>query len=399
LIQIKAKYFTSLSQYYRAQTDESSGKHGDALVRFTIAETTAKECNRIATSFNSSFLTQLSPTLPADAGFAISERTKAHLAVCTERRAEASRENDLIYNAVLPAPEALPPPERIPGVAKPVPIQEVYGTPEVQKVIGQDIFIKLVPLSVHESASVYSEEKAKLVRAEAERAEVAEGEVRSALDALGVREGLARYKAIVDEGEGGQQQDPVPTEVRRWRDDIETVERTEGVETLLATLARLKESVRRELQEGVAAELDAESRECEAMRVKYDHLWTQEPSAGPSRQLRQDLKANLTALEAAGQSDAQVHALWESVQGEIRVLLTPSMLEDVFREGGQLQQESLLDIDTGESEQERARISTLVNQIEERLGRLNKIGHERSEVLKDLKAAVSLLFHANDRRI
>ena len=52
--------------------------------------------------------------------------------------------------------------------------------------IGQDFFLRLVPLSVHESASVYSEEKGKLVRGEVEKADSAEGEARSALDGLGV---------------------------------------------------------------------------------------------------------------------------------------------------------------------------------------------------------------------
>ena len=44
-----------------------------------------------------------------------------------------------------------------------IPIQGFYGSPDVQKTIGQDIFIRHFPLSAHESASVYSEEKAKLV--------------------------------------------------------------------------------------------------------------------------------------------------------------------------------------------------------------------------------------------
>ncbi|EEB86711.1 hypothetical protein MPER_16232, partial [Moniliophthora perniciosa FA553] len=144
LVQIKAKYFSSLSQFYRANADNTAGKHGEALVRYTLAETHAKEAHRLSSSFSSGFSSTLSPTLPADAGSSILERTKAHLALCTDRKNEAQRENDLIYNAVLPAPETLPTIDKTP-VAQPIPIQEVYGTPEVQKTIGQDIFIRLVP--------------------------------------------------------------------------------------------------------------------------------------------------------------------------------------------------------------------------------------------------------------
>ncbi|KAI0366555.1 BRO1-domain-containing protein [Pilatotrama ljubarskyi] len=389
VIQTKAKYFTSLSQYYRGLADSAAGKHGDALVRFQVAETAAKEANRTASSFASLFVTQMSPNLPPDAGPALQELTKAHLAVVTDKKNEAQRENDLIYNAILPTPETLPQIEKA-VVATPITIQEVYASPDVQKVIGQDMFVRLIPLSVHESASVYSEEKAKLVRGEVEKADNAEVEVKSALDALGIKEGLARYKAIAEGGVGGEAE--LPAEVRRWKEDIALMEEREGVEGIVSELVRMKDTVKREL-EGISRDLDAESRACEAMRVKYDHLWTQAPSAALTKTLRQDLKSHLSALDAAAQSDQQVVHLWESVRGEIQLLLSPEV-EDVFRAStanGGAGSENLLDLDVGseaKDEEERIRIGQFVEEIEERLGRLNKISHERGQVLKDLKDKV-----------
>lgn len=389
--QIKAKYFTSLSQYYRALADNTTSKYGEALVRLTLAETLAKEASRTAATFSSVFVTHMSPNLPADSGTSIQERTKAHLALCSDRKTECQRENDLIYNAVLPSPDALPVIDKA-AVATPIPIQEVYGSPDVQKVIGPDLFVRLIPLSVHESASVYSEEKAKLVRGEVEKAEGAEGEVRSALDNMGVKTGLGRFKAMAENEVGGEEE--VPVEVRRWITDISMVEESEGVDGLMGELNRLKDNVRRDL-EGVSKDLEIESRDCEAMRVKYDHLWTQAPSASLNKSLRQDLKSHFSALDAAATSDQQVLSLWESVRGDIGLLLSPQ-IEEVFRAstergGGGNQREHLLDLDIGDEAketQERARIGHLVGEIEERLGRLNKIGHERSEVLKDLKDKV-----------
>lgn len=389
IVQTKAKYFTSVAQYYRALADSAASKHGDALVRFTLAEAAAKEANRSATSFNSVFVTQMSPNLPPDAGPALLDLTKAHLALCTDKKSEAQRENDLIYNAVPPAAEALPPIDKA-VVATPVTIQEVYATADVQKVIGPDLFLRLIPLSVHESASVYSEEKAKLVRGEVEKADDADAEVKSALDSLGVKQGLVRFKAIAEGGVGGEEE--VPVEVRRWREDIGLMEEREAVETLMVQLKRLKDLVKNEL-DSVSRDLETESRECETMRVKYDHLWTQAPSAALTKSLRQDLKSHLSALEAAAQSDQQVDALWDSVKGEVRLLLSPQV-EDVFRastEQGGAGSENLLDLDvTSETqgEEERARVAQLVDELEERLGRLNKIAHERGQVLKDLKDKV-----------
>jgi hypothetical protein len=237
---------------------------------------------------------------------------------------------------------------------------------------------------------VYSEEKAKVVRGEVERADQAEGEGRAALDALGVKEGIMRFRAMAEGAVEGE--DEVPLEVRRWKEDISVMEQREGVEALLSRLGKLKDAVRREL-DGIGRDLELESRECEAMRVRFEHKWAQEPSGGLTKGLRQDLKAHLGALDAAGQSDAQVVTLWGGVKGDIQLLLTDA-LEGVFRASteGSAEQESLLDLDVGDGgdSQERAKIGQYVAEIEERLGKLNKIARERNEVLKDLKEKVRL---------
>ncbi|KAI6165306.1 BRO1-like domain-containing protein [Pisolithus thermaeus] len=382
-VTIKSKLFASLAQCYRAQADMKAGNHGEALARWILAESLAKEAHHSASSFSALF-SHVSSTLPADAGPSILDRTKSHSQFCTERKNEVQRENDLIYNAVVPSAEVLPPIEKA-SVATPIPIQEVYGSPDVQKVIGPDIFMKLIPLSVHESASVYSEEKAKLVRKEVENAESAEVEVRSALEATGVQDGLARFKGMVD---GGAEEQPIPLDVRRWIEDIGIIEDRESVDTLMRELARLKENVRGELED-TSRELEAESHECEAMRIKYDHLWTQEPSAGLNKALRQDLKSHMAALDAAATSDQQVVALWDSVKGDISLLLSPGV-EEVFCAGLQPAgpSQSLLEVDVGYDEQERTRIKQFTSEIEERLGRLKKISYERGEVLKDLKEKI-----------
>ncbi|KAF8624736.1 hypothetical protein AX17_007067 [Amanita inopinata Kibby_2008] len=387
LVQIKAKYFSSLAQYNRGLADSTAGKHGEALSRFSLAESQAKEAYRSATGLNAVFTSTISPTLPPDAGSSIYERTKAHHVLCTERRNEAQRENDLIYNAIIPSSESLPNIEKT-AVATPIHIHDVYATPEVQKTIGQDIFIRLIPLSVHESASVYSEEKAKLVRAEVEKAEGTEGEARSAIDGMGVRAGLSRFKAIAEGEVGGE--DEIPIDVRRWKEDIALLEDREGIDRLMAELQKFKGDAQRDI-EATSHELEVESRDCEMMRVKYEHLWTQQPSAGLTKDLRKELKAHSSALEAAEASDYQVATLWDSVKGDIKLLLGPD-LEQLFRErAGSFSGEHLLDLDAAseaEEAAERAKISEFVGEIEERLSTLNKISRERNEILKDLKEKI-----------
>ena len=143
--------------------------------------------------------------------------------------------------------------------------------------------------------------------------------------------------------------------------------------------------------ESISRDLDVESRECEMMRVKYDHLWTQEPSASLNKSLRQDLKSHSNALEAAATSDQQVSAIWDTVKGDISLVLS-SGLEELFRASVQPSgTESLLDLEIStetRDEEERARIGQYTTEIEERLGRIKKITYERNEVLKDLKDKV-----------
>ncbi len=386
-MQIKAKYFVSITQYHRALADSAATKYGDALVRLQLAEAAAKEAHRIASNFNSAFLPQMSPNLPADSGQSLFELVKSQLALSTERRAEAQRDNDLIYNAVLPTAETLPSIDKT-VVATAIPIQEVYSTPEVQKVIGPDLFSHLIPLSVHESASIYSEEKAKLVRSEVEKAEGSASEARSALDTLGVKAGLPRFRAMAEGSVAGE--DEIPLDVRRYRDDIAVIEEREGVDTLLKRLGESKESARVEL-DSIGRDLDAESQDCEAMRVRYGHLFTQAPSSGLNKDLRADLKSRLQMLDAAKASDGQVQTLWDSAKGDVRLLISDDV-ENVFKESarGPDQRESLLDLDTDKDDAEKTKIAHLVEEIDERIGRLNKIERERDQTLKDLKEKVTV---------
>ncbi|KAG6918875.1 hypothetical protein DXG01_010939 [Tephrocybe rancida] len=387
LIQIKSKYFSSLSQYHRSLADSAASKHGDVIVRLTLAETLAKEAHRLATSFSPSLTA--SPTLPADTGPSLLGLTKTHSALCSEHLATSIKENDLIYHALLPSSESLP---KIDGlaVATPIPIHEVYGTPEVQKTIGKELFGRILPLSVHESASVYSEEKAKLVRGEAEGGEEAEARVRSLLDSLGLPANLARYRAVA-EGQGLGGGEEAPQEVRRAQEDVQRLEREGGVEAKLPELGKLRERVGGDL-DSVSRDLEIESRECEEGRVKWEHKWTQEPSAGLSKPLRTELKSHLGALEAAGKSDAQVGALWGEVRGDIGALKS-GQVEALFSSAGQARDggEHLLDLDVGtqeDEEKERAKIGGFVAEIEERLSRLSKIARERNEILKELKEKI-----------
>uniref|UniRef100_A0A2K5DU12 Tyrosine-protein phosphatase non-receptor type 23 n=1 Tax=Aotus nancymaae TaxID=37293 RepID=A0A2K5DU12_AOTNA len=70
----------------------------------------------------------------------------------------AKKDNDFIYHEAVPALDTLQPVKGAPLV-KPLPVN-----PTDPAVTGPDIFAKLVPMAAHEASSLYSEEKAKLLR-------------------------------------------------------------------------------------------------------------------------------------------------------------------------------------------------------------------------------------------
>ncbi|GAA5864942.1 hypothetical protein JCM8547_004243 [Rhodosporidiobolus lusitaniae] len=418
LIQAKAKYFSSLAHYHRSVADTAASKYGEALSRLSISESLAKEAHRLAQSFLSSFSTSSTSTsLSADAPVALSEMTKTHLTLVSEARTKAQKDNDIVYNEVVPSEASLPAIEPGKPVAAPIPIHEVYATPTVQALVGPDLFQRLVPLSVHESASLYSEEKAKLVRSEAERVELADEELASALEYMGLPASLARFQS----GAAAQASlvDPGP-QVRGWADEVRAGEsgsassssslhgidpapsgRVEDLFHRVSTL-RLRSS---QTLDRLASELDSESRSCEELRQRYGHLWDQAPSSAlPAvRSFRADLKAHRESLDAAERSDQQARGMWEEVRGEVRLLageeggsegLERRMAEVVAaaQSGGKGAGGvgSLLDVDEdevgGEGEEEETRRK--VEEVSEALARLNRIKKERGEVMRDLKEKV-----------
>ncbi|KAE8230967.1 hypothetical protein CF326_g4026 [Tilletia indica] len=415
MVQVKAKYFASVTQYYRALADDARGEHGVCLVRLTLAETLAREGSRLMAPFNSSLLAASVPpsTLPSDAATALTALVSTHLALCIGRKEVAIKDNDLIYHDILPSESALETVDKF-AAASPISIQDIYATPEVQKAIGQvDLFSKLVPLGVHESASMYSEEKAKLARAESERNELANGELQAALDYMGLPSALNVYKntdaAISDLTDPG-------SEVLKWAEEEANGGGARGADGLgdspnsidaaLHQIGSFRLKASQEL-DMCASQLEDETRECEKKRVQYDYRWTQEPSGIENKELRQELKLQREALHAASANDEKIEALWKQIKNDVQLLVRGrDGLEQAFAEAisavstssastNTKPEASLLDIDDQEEDAKRAseaqgeeEMQTQIKHIETLLAKLPKIKKERHEVLSDLKERI-----------
>lgn len=407
LVQVKAKHFSSLAQYHRALVDDTAGSHGSCLVRLTLAETLSKEAQKLSTQFAvSAGSSSSSSSLPSDAGSSMKTIVDGHLAIVSARKAQAVKDNDLIYHDILPTESTLPNIEPM-AVAQPISIQDIYSSAEVQKVTGanatgsaaNDLFSSLVPLGVHEAASMYSEEKAKLVRQEGERVTDANSQLEAVLESLTLPKGLKKFKP-----DGLQDLLHPGSEVYEWAEEEIQGGGSRGedglgigsgaIDDALRKVYGSREQARRDLEEA-ARLLDEEAAQCEKLRVRHGDRWTQSPSGLESRSIRTDLKNNREALRQATQNDEAIEQLWRQSEPTIRILLGGrEALDTAFAEslsgqsastGGQLV--DLLEDDTS-SDVQKEELRSKVAKIESNLSLLHRIKKDRNDALTELRGRI-----------
>ncbi|KAK3688437.1 BRO1-like domain-containing protein [Podospora appendiculata] len=383
MLQSKFNLMSSMAQYYQALADDDANSHGMAVARLQVAEASAKEANRIANNFPSSI--PPSSNLSADTGFLLADFTKRHLAAVQEKLQELSKDNDYIYHQVVPAEANVLPVAKLPA-AKPIPVSELYAGQDIQRVTGPDLFAKIVPFAVTESASLYDEEKAKMVRAETERVDLANGEMAASLDYLRLPGALQVLK-------GGFDQEILPDEeFRTWCIDVADHENPANI---FESLNLEKQGILAVLDKSTK-QLDMEESVCEKMRSKYDSEWTQQPSSRLTSTLRNDIRNYREALEEAARSDGQLATKLRQNDTEFDEMRTAAQTAEVdalfqraVNKGRKSNNNSpavaepnLLDADFDDSG------PSVVNQIakvEDILKKLSLIKKERLQVLKDLK--------------
>lgn len=377
----------AVAQFYQAMADDDANSHGIAISRLNVAETAAKEASKLANSFPNNV--PANSNLTAETGPSLIDITKRHLANVQEKLSELVKDNDYIYHQTVPAEAALPVIPKLPA-AKAIPVSELYAGQDIQRITGPDIFQKIVPMSVTESASLYDEEKAKLVRAETERVETANSEMAASMDYLRLPNALQVLKG------GFDQELTADDEFRGWCDDVAN---HDGPISTFEFLKSNKESIIAVLDKS-SRQLDMEESVCEKMRSKYEADWTQQPSSRLTSTLKNDIRNYRDALEEAARSDNQLYAKLRQHEvdfdemrsageiGEADVLYQKALIPVGGKSrnvGSPIGGENLLDADF---EEHGLSVNDQIARVEEIIKKLNLIKRERAQVLKDLKEKV-----------
>ncbi|KAF1980488.1 BRO1-domain-containing protein [Bimuria novae-zelandiae CBS 107.79] len=388
--QTKANHMASVAQYFQALADDDANSHGVAICRLQVAETNARDANRVANAIPSSC--PANSNLPAETGAVLAELTKKHLTNVQEKLAEFMKDNDFIYHQGIPNEASLTQVPKLPA-AKAIPVSELYQGQDIQRIIGPDIFQKIVPMAVTESASLYDEEKAKLIRAESERVEVANDEMAASLDYLKLPDSLNVLRGGMD-----NQDMMVDEDFRKWCEELAG----HAPFTAAFDQASTDKTEITNMLDASMKQLDMEESVCEKMRSKYGVDWTQQPSSRLTATLRSDIRNYRGAIEEASTSDAQLYSTFRQYEAdfdemrsagetdEADVLYSRAMVKAGAAKGKSPgpAQGNLLDDDFHDGPS----VADQIASVEDILRRLNLVKKERMQVLKDLKEKV----HSDD---
>lgn len=394
--QIKANYMASLAQYYQALADNDANAHGVSICRLQVAEGYARDANRISNAFPTSVPTN--SNLTSETGTIFADMTKRHLANIQEKIVEFSKDNDFIYHQAVPNEASLSAIPKLPA-AKAIPVSELYQGQDIQRIIGPDIFQKIVPMAVTESASLYDEEKAKLIRAESEKVEIANDEMAASLDYLKLPDSLNILKGGMD------QEMSVDDEFRKWCEELAG---HAPFTTAFDQLSTDKSEITGMLDNSMK-QLDMEESVCEKMRSKYGGEWTQQPSSRLTATLRSDIKNYRNAIEEASTSDAQLYSTFRQCESDFDEMRSAGETDeaDVLYQRAMIKAGAARGKGKGVSSPSSAgaegnlldddfeggpSVAEQIANVEELLRKLNLIKRERAQVLKDLKDKV----HSDD---
>ncbi|KAG7476199.1 tyrosine-protein phosphatase non-receptor type 23 [Solea senegalensis] len=142
LVQMKIYYFASIAHLHMGKQAEEQQKYGERLAYLQSSMDKLNEAIKLAKGQPDS----------------VQEALRFTMDVIGGKFNSAKKDNDFIYHETVPSLETLASVKGAPLV-KALPVNPTDPT-----VTGPDLFSKLVPMAAHEASSLYSEEKAKLLR-------------------------------------------------------------------------------------------------------------------------------------------------------------------------------------------------------------------------------------------
>lgn len=353
ILKFKTRFYLGLSYYYYGLSIEDK-KFGISIAVLKLALEKFKDLKKYENPTSINYLDYF--TLTDD---------KLRLLI---------KDNDFIYHDTVPSKESLEIESLIKALdaSKSIPLNEHANITEI---IGEDIFEKIIPNGVHEKLSLYSEEKAKLLREQLDNIEMVNIELQSFLEYLRLPQSLNDFKNT-----NANKLDP---KLIDWSNTIIESNLNDIDENKLKINNKKEEILK--LIKNLDSKLIQEEEDFNAKRYELNSL--QEPSTLQSASLKDELTNAKQSLLSAAKLDSQINAKIEPELKRLNILKSKQDLEFEFFNNSK-QDENLLDFYDNDESGSFDKVSLSINKIEEDLKILRNLKKERENILEELKTAI-----------
>lgn len=272
--QVKSAYFKASANHSTATVLHSKDQYGDEVARLQMA------ANILASG-------DLYWPLRAVAT-EVQDWFNRFKEVVAKAKSTAEKENDTIYHERVPSQEQL---AKLPQKAM------VKSLPPGDLTLksDKDPFSSLVPFHILQSASVYNEKKAGLVREELKQIREHSDFAKGSLSSMNLPASI----------EGSGDKDPLPPSLREKSRTVRQEGGPEGIEELVTTLNKLADEARISLDKAFQV-LDEEEEDDKQVRAQQMGRWNRPPSHALTAGLRQEGAKLRSNLEHAQKSDSFV---------------------------------------------------------------------------------------------
>ncbi|KAI9098591.1 BRO1-like domain-containing protein [Phlyctochytrium arcticum] len=279
---IKVHHFKAAAQFRQSQVCLAAGKYGEEIARLQAA------IGHVKKALNSSSFKKTSSYVQSD--------LKNLQGTIEQALQRAEKDNDIVYMETVPHIETLQPI----GGAKMVNATPLPDLSDLSDVVGPAMFSKLVPFSVHQSASVYSHKKdalvGMLIGKIAEASEVAQ----STLSSLNLPAAIEALEQPIG----------LPPTLLKHSEEVRSQGGAKSLHDSWATITALSDRDVAILNQ-VVKTLDDEEADDEEMRRQFGPKWTRTRSAEHTGNLREGVKNYRKKLDAAKKSDLLIKSKME----------------------------------------------------------------------------------------
>jgi hypothetical protein len=370
-INFKALYYKSLAFYFNGLQLEANSKYGEAVAYLT-------KSSDILSSIESEILKPAAAE-KCTIDYILADNFKYQQDTVNIKLGELNKDNDLIYNELIPSLVTLPDIKPMDST-KIIAINQNTMFQEINDYNYNNFLTNVVPINIHELLSYYSEEKSQFLRNEIDLVDVSNEELSSALEYLKLPKALVTIKELVnkDVEESSSGKVVIPDELKQMCIEIESKYSTDtsNKQKIIKTRQQIYDNIN-----------------------GYESLLN--PIANPDKD--ELIKLKKTLYDATN-SDNQLFSLVSGENSELYMLLAKGEYRKLFTISSEkdstktiTEEISLLDIDDDKFNElkrnnTRSGIYETMKQVEDILHDLNVVKSNKAKLIDALKREI----HSDD---